>query len=63
MIPLELCDVPPGQIMRKQIPPEKTKSVVEFSTKKPVERLASIRAGLEVRFLICYLFRSRPHYL
>ncbi|KAF9460917.1 argonaute-like protein [Collybia nuda] len=48
LIPIELCQVPPGQIMRKQVPPEKTKSVVEFSTKKPAERFASIRAGLDV---------------
>ncbi|KAJ3505889.1 hypothetical protein NLJ89_g7177 [Agrocybe chaxingu] len=47
-IPLELCEVPPGQIMRKQIPPEKTKDVLDFATKKPRERLESIRTGLEV---------------
>ncbi|KAJ3796816.1 argonaute-like protein [Lentinula aff. detonsa] len=48
LIPLELCEVPPGQIMRKQVPPEKTKDVVEFATKKPQERLRSIEAGLQV---------------
>ncbi|KAL0949487.1 hypothetical protein HGRIS_009541 [Hohenbuehelia grisea] len=48
LIPLELCTVPPGQIMRKQVPPEKTKQVLEFATKKPQERLNSIRQGLEV---------------
>ena len=51
MIPLELCTVPPGQIMRKQVPPEKTKDVLDFATKKPQDRLASIRAGLGVRTL------------
>jgi eukaryotic translation initiation factor 2C len=55
LIPLELCEVPPGQIIRKQVPPEKTKDVVEFATKKPPERLASIRQGLDVRFLF-FLF-------
>ncbi|KAF8205042.1 argonaute-like protein [Pholiota molesta] len=47
-IPLELCTVPPGQIMRKQIPAEKTKDVLEFATKKPRERLESIKNGLDV---------------
>ncbi|KAG1840438.1 hypothetical protein F4604DRAFT_1690775 [Suillus subluteus] len=32
LIPLELCMVPPGQIMWKQLPLEKTKDVVEFAT-------------------------------
>ncbi|KAI0702894.1 argonaute-like protein [Cytidiella melzeri] len=48
LIPLEMCTVPPGQIMRKQVPPERTKAVLEFATKKPHERLASIREGLGV---------------
>jgi eukaryotic translation initiation factor 2C len=45
---MELCTVPPGQIMRKQVPPEKTKDVLDFATKKPEERLSSIRNGLAV---------------
>ncbi|KAJ7781167.1 argonaute-like protein [Mycena metata] len=48
LIPLELCIVPPGQLMRKQVPPEKTKDVLDFATKKPHERLRSIVNGLEV---------------
>lgn len=48
LLPLELCEVPGGQIMRKQVPPEKTKDVLEFATKKPTDRLASIRSGLSV---------------
>jgi hypothetical protein len=35
--------------MRKQIPADKTKKVVEFSQLRPDERLAHIRHGLEVR--------------
>ena len=31
--------------MRKQLPPEKVKGVVNFATKRPHERLASIRAA------------------
>lgn len=56
LIPIELCSVPKGQIMRKQVPPEKTKDVLDFATKKPEDRLASIRNGLSVRTL-----RLTPH--
>lgn len=48
LIPLELCTVPEGQIMRKQVPPELTKDVLDFATKPPQERLNSIRRGLGV---------------
>ncbi|KAJ6539414.1 argonaute-like protein [Mycena capillaripes] len=48
LIPLELCVVPPGQLMRKQVPPEKTKDVLDFATKKPLDRLKSITNGLGV---------------
>ncbi|KAI0068655.1 argonaute-like protein [Artomyces pyxidatus] len=48
LIPLELCEVTPGQIIRRQIPPEKTSAVLEFATKKPQDRLASIKEGLGV---------------
>jgi eukaryotic translation initiation factor 2C len=34
--------------MRKQVPPEKTKDVLEFATKKPRDRLASIVNGIGV---------------
>ena len=49
---MEFCDVIEGQIMRKQLSPEHTKSMVEFSTKKPQDRLNSIREGLGVRHRI-----------
>ncbi|KAJ6521406.1 hypothetical protein B0H19DRAFT_1203957, partial [Mycena capillaripes] len=48
LIPLELCIVPPGQLMRKQVPPKKTKDVLDFATKKPLDRLKSITNGLSV---------------
>jgi len=35
--------------MRKQVPPDKTNSVLEFATKRPKDRLASICNGLNVR--------------
>ena len=48
-IPLELCVVPPGQIIRKQMPSDKISSILEFSTMRPRERFATIREGLSVR--------------
>ncbi|KAF7332070.1 Argonaute-like protein [Mycena kentingensis (nom. inval.)] len=48
LIPLELCIVTPGQLMRKQVPPEKTKEVLDFATKRPSDRLRSIKNGLEL---------------
>ncbi|KAJ7068346.1 argonaute-like protein [Mycena amicta] len=48
LIPLELCHVTPGQLMRKQVPPEKTKDVLDFATKRPADRLRSIKNGLEL---------------
>ncbi|KAI0773448.1 ribonuclease H-like domain-containing protein [Irpex lacteus] len=48
LIPLELCTMPPGQIMRKQVPSDRTKDVLNFATKKPAQRLQSIRDGLGV---------------
>ncbi|KAI0092008.1 argonaute-like protein [Irpex rosettiformis] len=48
LIPVELCTIPKGQIMRKQVPPERTKDVLNFATKKPADRLQSIRDGLGV---------------
>ncbi|KAG8837222.1 hypothetical protein FRC18_009742 [Serendipita sp. 400] len=48
MLPLEVCEVPKGQIMRKQVPSEKTSSVLEFATKKPEARLESIVNGTKV---------------
>ncbi|KAG5642852.1 hypothetical protein DXG03_002029 [Asterophora parasitica] len=47
LLPLEVCVVPPGQIMKKQLPPEKTKDVLDFATRKPIERFNSIREGLD----------------
>ncbi|KAK0206676.1 argonaute-like protein [Desarmillaria ectypa] len=48
LIPLELCYITKGQIMRKQVPPKLTPMVLSFATKKPRDRLASIKNGLEV---------------
>jgi len=48
MIPIELCTVLPGQLMRKQFPEDKTNDMVDFARKKPAERLAAIQKGLQV---------------
>ena len=39
--------------MRRQIPPEKTKDVLDFATKRPRDRLESIKNGLAVSFNDC----------
>jgi len=46
--PIEVCSIIPGQLMKKQIPPDLTKAVLDFSTKRPAERLNSIVAGHSV---------------
>lgn len=55
-IPIELCNVIPGQIMRKQFPEDKTNEMVEFARKVPAERLAAIKAGLDVitALILCW---------
>jgi len=47
-MPLELCTVPPGQIMRKQVPPDRARDVNAFASKGPADRLTSIKNGLGV---------------
>ncbi|KAJ6498441.1 argonaute-like protein [Mycena vitilis] len=48
LIPLELCTVLPGQLVRKEIPEDKKTALVEFATMRPKERLDSIRKGMQV---------------
>ncbi|KAJ7758252.1 argonaute-like protein [Mycena metata] len=45
-IPLELCQVIPGQLVRKEFPKEKRSDLLSFATQKPKERLASIVQGV-----------------
>ncbi|KAK0229201.1 argonaute-like protein [Armillaria nabsnona] len=47
-IPLEKCEVPPGQHIKKEIPSEAVAAIVAFSTKPPMERLAAIKKGVEL---------------
>lgn len=47
-LPMEICNVFEGQLRtRAQPPPELTKDVVEFATKKPGDRLAAIKKSLD----------------
>ncbi|CAK5272548.1 unnamed protein product [Mycena citricolor] len=48
LIPLELCTVIPGQQMRKELPETMRKSLVEFSSPQPMDRLNAIRQGFQV---------------
>ncbi|KAJ6614026.1 argonaute-like protein [Mycena sp. CBHHK59/15] len=48
LIPLELCTVPPGQLVRKEVPDDKKTQLVEFATMAPKNRLTSIQKGMEV---------------
>ncbi|KAG9122737.1 hypothetical protein FRC07_000749, partial [Ceratobasidium sp. 392] len=48
IIPMEFCEILPGQLMRRQIPQELTDEMVNFSRKRPEERLAAIKASLPV---------------
>ncbi|KAL0567403.1 hypothetical protein V5O48_014595 [Marasmius crinis-equi] len=47
-MPLELLEVLPGQIARKQVPPDVTAAMVEFSQLKPHERMAEIQRGVQL---------------
>ncbi|KAI4518653.1 Piwi-domain-containing protein [Schizophyllum commune Loenen D] len=46
LLPLEICTVPPGQIMKKQVPPDATREMVDFSAQRPQERFAGIQEAL-----------------
>ncbi|KAJ7177641.1 argonaute-like protein [Mycena filopes] len=48
LIPLELCKVIAGQLVRKEIPDDKKSDLVSFATMKPKDRLASIQQGLDI---------------
>ncbi|KAF5364873.1 hypothetical protein D9757_013044 [Collybiopsis confluens] len=48
IIPFERCTIIPGQLARKEVPPEVTKAMVEFSTMKPPQRKESIRQSIQV---------------
>ncbi|KAI8998763.1 Piwi domain-containing protein [Trametes punicea] len=43
IIPAEFCEIVPGQLYKKKIPPECQKDFLSFSTQKPMERLRDIQ--------------------
>ncbi|TRM60484.1 Piwi domain-containing protein [Schizophyllum amplum] len=47
MLPLEICVVPPGQLMRKQVPADATREMVQFSAQRPSDRFAGIQSALQ----------------
>ncbi|KAF9048207.1 argonaute-like protein [Hymenopellis radicata] len=46
--PLERCEVVPGQLVKKEIPPDAVAKVVEFATKKPGDRFNAIKNATHV---------------
>ncbi|CAE6431878.1 unnamed protein product [Rhizoctonia solani] len=46
VIPMEFCEILPGQLLRKGVPKELTDDMVKFSRRKPGERLAAIKSSL-----------------
>ncbi|KAJ3552291.1 hypothetical protein NP233_g12914 [Leucocoprinus birnbaumii] len=48
LIPLELCQVEPGKIMKKELFQDKTREMVEFSRMRPSDRFNNIKRGLEL---------------
>lgn len=49
VVPIELCDVIPGQQFKKKLPPDLMPKVLTFSKKKPSDRFRSIYAGANVK--------------
>lgn len=49
--------------MRKQVPSDKIKDVLAFSTMKPAERFQSIRSGFEVTFRCVDTFLYSPRHV
>ncbi|KAF7295312.1 Argonaute-like protein [Mycena indigotica] len=45
VIPMELCEIVPGQPYKKKLPPDAGATVISFSVLKPEERLAKITGG------------------
>lgn len=62
VIPFERCTLLPGQLARKQIPPDVTRVMVEFSTKKPAERLRSIKNSFQVCFSCPFIVQVFNHF-
>ncbi|EIW84628.1 argonaute-like protein [Coniophora puteana RWD-64-598 SS2] len=48
MVPMELCTVPPGQLLKQYMPSNKIDQIRKFSTLDPAERLRSIKDGISI---------------
>ena len=49
ILPLEVCEVKPGQFCKSELTPDQTKKMVEFTSMNPNLRFQSIREALPVR--------------
>ncbi|KZT55699.1 Piwi-domain-containing protein [Calocera cornea HHB12733] len=47
-LPIEICEVIPGQIWKRQTPPNQIRSILEFSTQKPPDRLRAIQNSMSI---------------
>ncbi|KZT55686.1 Piwi-domain-containing protein [Calocera cornea HHB12733] len=47
-LPIEICDVVPGQLWKRQTPPNQIRSILEFSTQKPSARLRAIQNSMSI---------------
>ncbi|KAK0210005.1 argonaute-like protein [Desarmillaria ectypa] len=47
VIPLERCNVVPGQFSRAELSPDAARAMVAFATKKPEQQLSAIQAGIQ----------------
>lgn len=48
IIPMKFCTIPEGKVIRRKLPPEKTKEVTKIAIRKPHERLQSIGAAFDI---------------
>jgi eukaryotic translation initiation factor 2C len=48
VVPLEFCQVPPGQLARKNMSQDQTNSILQFATMDPRARRQSVQHGLGV---------------
>ncbi|KAJ7481900.1 hypothetical protein FB451DRAFT_1171033 [Mycena latifolia] len=62
-IPLELCKVLAGQLVKSEVPKDKTAQVVNFATMRPKDRLAEIRKGIDCLMQWQILAYEKPEYV
>ncbi|EJT97024.1 Piwi-domain-containing protein [Dacryopinax primogenitus] len=47
-LPIEICDVIPGQLWKRQTPPNQIREILAFATQKPPDRLRSIQNSMNI---------------